>query len=186
MTRSRKRPGRNPVGNATGINIFIWEVAAKRLGLLRELAPRISRVAVLINPGNVPSAEAALRDLPKAARAIGLQIQVLNASTSPEIEAAFATIVRDRADALFVAADAFFATRSVQIATLAARHGIPASYSTRAYTDVGGLMSYGASATDAARQVGVYTGQILKGAKPADLPVLPVDEIRARHQLADC
>ena len=119
-------------------------------------------------------------------RAIGLQIQVLNASTSPEIEAAFATIVRDRADALFVAADAFFATRSVQIATLAARHGIPASYSTRAYTDVGGLMSYGASATDAARQVGVYTGQILKGAKPADLPVLPVDEIRARHQLADC
>src|SRR5262245_32208873 len=105
---------------------------------------------------------------------------------APRIEAAFATIVRDRADALFVAADAFFATRNVQIATLAARHGIPASYSTRAYTDVGGLMSYGASATDAARQVGVYTGQILKGAKPADIPVLPVDEIRARHQLADC
>src|SRR5262249_10284931 len=108
------------------------------------------RLAVMINPANVPTYEVNLQEIPEAARAIGLQIQVLNASTSPEIEAAFATIVRDRADALFVAADAFFATRNVQIATLAARHGIPASYSTRAYTDVGGLMSYGASATDAA------------------------------------
>jgi len=175
-----------PDGNATGINFFVQEVATKRLGLLHDLVPKAVRLAVMINPANVPTYEVNLREIPKAARAIGLQIQVLNASTSPEIEAAFATIVRDRADALFVAADAFFATRSVQIATLAARHGIPASYSTRAYTDVGGLMSYGASATDAARQVGVYTGQILKGAKPADLPVLPVDEIRARHQLADC
>jgi putative tryptophan/tyrosine transport system substrate-binding protein len=161
-----------PDGNATGINFFVQEVATKRLGLLHDLVPKAVRLAVMINPANVPTYEVNLQEIPKAARAIGLQIQVLNASTSPEIEAAFATIVRDRADALFVAADAFFATRSVQIATLAARHGIPASYSTRAYTDVGGLMSYGASATDAARQVGVYTGQILKGAKPADLPVL--------------
>jgi putative ABC transport system substrate-binding protein len=126
LVSSLARPG----GNATGVNIFIWEVAAKRLGLLHELAPKAVRVAVLINPGNVPSAEATLRDLPEAARAIGLQIQVLNASTSGEIEAAFATLVRDRADALFVAADTFLISRRVQFATLATRHGIPAAYST--------------------------------------------------------
>jgi putative tryptophan/tyrosine transport system substrate-binding protein len=161
-----------PDGNATGINFFVQEVTAKRLGLLHDLVPKAVRLAMMINPANVPTAEATLRVIPEAARAIGLQIQVLNASTSREIEAAFATMVRDGADALLVNADAFFGTRAVQFATLAARHGIPAGYSTRAYTDVGGLMSYGASATDAARQVGIYTGQILKGAKPADLPVL--------------
>src|SRR5262245_16824469 len=116
-----------PDGNATGINFFVQEVATKRLGLLHDLVPKAVRLAVMVNPANVPTYEVNLQEIPKAARAIGLQIQVLNASTSPEIEAAFATIVRDRADALFVAADAFFATRSVQIATLAARHGIPAS-----------------------------------------------------------
>ena len=161
-----------PDGNATGINFFVQEVTAKRLGLLHDLVPKAVRVAVLVNPANAPVAEATLRDLPEAARAIGLQIQVLNASTSREIEAAFATLVRDRADALFVMPDNFFVSRRVQFATLAARHGIPAAYSSRAYMDVGGLMSYAGNSTDAFRQVGVYTGQILKGAKPADLPVL--------------
>jgi putative ABC transport system substrate-binding protein len=168
LVSSLARPG----GNATGINIFIWEVAAKRLGLLHELAPRVTRVAVLINPGNVPSAEATLRDLPEAARAIGLQIQILNAGSSPEIEAAFATLVRDRADGLFVAADSFLISRRVQFATLATRHGIPAAYSTREEVEAGGLMSYGTAIPDMWRQVGVYAGQVLKGAKPADLPVV--------------
>jgi putative ABC transport system substrate-binding protein len=168
LVSSLARPG----GNATGMNIFIWEVAAKRLGLLRELAPRISRVAVLINPGNVPSAEATLRDLPEAARVIGLQIQMLNASTSREIEAAFAAMVRDRADALFVAADTFLISRRVQFATLATRHGIPAAYSTREEVEAGGLMSYGTAIPDMWRHVGAYAGQVLKGAKPADLPVV--------------
>jgi putative tryptophan/tyrosine transport system substrate-binding protein len=120
-----------PGGNATGINFFVQEVATKRLGLLHDLVPKAVRLAVMINPANVPTAEATLRDIPEAARASGLQIQVLNASTSREIEAAFATMVGDRADALFVAADAFFVTRSVQFATLAARHGIPAAYPAR-------------------------------------------------------
>jgi putative tryptophan/tyrosine transport system substrate-binding protein len=168
LVSSLARPG----GNATGINIFIWEVAAKRLGLLRELAPRVIRVAVLINPGNVPSAEATLRDLPEAARAVGVQIQILNASTSHEIEAAFATLVRDGADALFVAPDTFFISRRVQFATLAMRYGIPAAYSTREEAEAGGLMSYGTHIPDMWRQIGVYAGQVLKGAKPADLPVV--------------
>jgi putative tryptophan/tyrosine transport system substrate-binding protein len=168
LVSSLARPG----GNATGINVFLWEIAAKRLGLLRELAPRISRVAVLINPGNVPSAEATLRDLPEAARTIGLQIQILNAGTSREIEAAFATLVRDRADALFIAADTFLISRRVQFATLAMRHGIPAAYSTREEVEAGGLMSYGTAIPDMWRQVGVYAGQVVKGAKPADLPVV--------------
>jgi len=167
MVSSLARPG----GNATGINIFIWEVSAKRLALLHELAPRAVRVAVVINPGNVPSAEATLRELPEAARAIGLQIQILNARTSREIEAAFATLVRDRADALFVAPDSFFISRRVQFASLAMRHGIPAAYGTREEVEAGGLMSYGTDTSDMWRQVGVYAGQVLKGAKPADLPV---------------
>jgi putative tryptophan/tyrosine transport system substrate-binding protein len=168
LVSSLARPG----GNATGTNVFLWEVAAKRLGLLHELVPKAVRIAVLINPGNVPSAEATLRDLPEAARAIGLQIQVLNASTSGEIEAAFATLARDRADALVVAPDTFLISRRVQFATLAARHGIPAAYSTREEVEAGGLMSYGTDIPDMWRQVGIYTGQILKGAKPADLPVV--------------
>jgi putative ABC transport system substrate-binding protein len=161
-----------PEGNATGINLFAQEVTAKRLGLLHDLVPKAVRIAVLVNPANASVAEATLRDVPEAARAIGLQIQVLEASTSREIEAAFATLVRDRADALFVAGDTFYVGRRVQFATLAARQGIPSSYSNRSYTEVGGLMSYGADILDTFRQVGVYTGQILKGAKPADLPVL--------------
>ena len=168
LVSSLARPG----GNATGTNVFLWEIAAKRLGLLHELAPRAVRVAVLINPGNVPSAEATLRDLPEAARAIGLQIQILNASTSREIEAAFATLVRDRADALIVAPETFFISRRVQFVTLAMRHGIPSAHSTREEVEAGGLMSYGTDISDMWRQVGLYAGQVLKGAKPADLPVV--------------
>jgi len=127
---------------------------------------------VLVNPANASTTEATLRDIPEAARTIGLQIQVLNASTGREIEEAFATLVRDRADALFVAPDLFFQSRRVQLATLAARHAIPTAYGVRLYVEAGGLMSYGTDISDAFRQQGVYTGQILKGAKPADLPVL--------------
>jgi putative ABC transport system substrate-binding protein len=168
LVASLARPG----GNATGFNNFFQEVAAKRLGLLHELVPKAVRVAVLVNPANAPTAEATLRDMPEPARAIGLQIQVLNASTSREIEAAFATLVRERTDALFVATDTFFISRRVQFATLAARYGIPAIYSTREEVAAGGLLSYGTDTTDMFHQVGVYTGQILKGAKPADLPVV--------------
>jgi putative tryptophan/tyrosine transport system substrate-binding protein len=168
LVASLARPG----SNATGINFFVADIAAKRLGLLHDLMPKAVRIAVLVNPANASTAEATLRDIPEAARTLGLQIQVLNASTSREIEVAFATIVHDRADALFVAPDALFISRSVQFATLAARHGIPSTYGTRENVEAGGLMSYGTDIRDAYRQTGVYTGQILHGAKPADLPVL--------------
>jgi putative ABC transport system substrate-binding protein len=168
LVSSLARPG----GNATGINYFTTEITSKRLGLLHDLVPKAVRIAVLVNPANIPNAEATLREIPEAARAIGLEIQVLNASTSREIETAFAIMVRERADALLVNADAFFGTRVVQFATLAAHHGIPAAYSSRTYAEVGGLMSYGTDVPDTFRQVGVYTGQILNGVKPADLPVL--------------
>jgi putative ABC transport system substrate-binding protein len=168
LVASLARPG----GNATGINFFTSEVLTKRLGLLQELVPKAARVALLVNPTNTPSAEPTLRDVPEAARAIGLQIQILNASTSQDIEAAFATIAMDRADALFVAPDGFFNARRVQFATLATRHGIPAAYPSREYVEIGGLMSYGTDLLDMYRQVGVYTGRVLKGAHPADLPVV--------------
>ena len=168
LVTSLARPG----GNLTGINVFTNEVIAKRLGLLHDLVPKAVRVAVLVNPANASIAETTLKDIPEAARAIGLQIQVLNASTNREIETSFATLARDRVDALFVAPDAFFVSRRVQFATLATRHAIPAAYTSREVVEVGGLMSYGADILDMFRQVGVYTGQILKGAKPADLPVL--------------
>jgi putative ABC transport system substrate-binding protein len=168
LVASLARPG----GNLTGINFFNAELVAKRLALLHELVPRAVRIAVLVNPANAPAAESALRDIPDAARAIGLQIQVVNASTKSEIEAAFATLARDRADALFVAPDIFFVTRRVQLATLAAHYRIPAAYAAREAVEVGGLMSYATDRADMFRQVGAYTGQILRGAKPADLPVL--------------
>jgi putative ABC transport system substrate-binding protein len=161
-----------PGGNATGINFFGAEVVAKRLGLLHDLVPKAVRIALLVHPANAPITETTLREISEAARALGLQIQVLNASTSREIEAVFATLMRDRADALFVAPDGFFISRRVQLATLATRHGIPAAYSNREHVEVGGLMSYGVNIQDTLRQVGVYTGRILKGAKPADLPVV--------------
>jgi putative ABC transport system substrate-binding protein len=169
LVASLARPG----GNATGINFLASDVVAKRLGLLHDLVPKAVRIAMLINPANTPTAETMLRDIPEAARALGLQIQMtLNASTSREIEAAFATIVRDRADALFVAPDGFFSSRRVQFATLAAHHRVPAAHALREFVEVGGLMSYGVDILDVFRHVGVYTGQILKGAKPADLPVV--------------
>jgi putative ABC transport system substrate-binding protein len=161
-----------PGGNATGINFFLSEVVAKRLGLLHDLVPKAVRIAVLVNPANALTAEATLRDVPEAARAIGLQIQVLSASSSAEIEAAFATMVRDRADALFLAPDAFFVSRRGQLATLAARDRMPTSCSNREMVEAGLLMSYGTNVADMFRHVGIYTGSILKGANPADLPVL--------------
>jgi putative ABC transport system substrate-binding protein len=161
-----------PDGNATGINFFAQEATAKRLGLFHDLVPKATRIAVLVNPANAPVAEVTLRDIPKAARAIGLQIQVLNASTSQEIEAAFATIVRDRADALFIPGDGFFSSRRSQFVTLAARDRIPTSCSNRQMVEAGLLMSYGTNTADMFRQVGMYTASILKGAEPADLPVV--------------
>jgi putative ABC transport system substrate-binding protein len=168
LVASLARPG----GNATGINLLSAEVLAKRLGLLHDLVPKAARIAVLINPANSSTADATLGEIPEAARTLGLQIQVLHASTNREIEAAFTKFVSDRADALFVAPDAFFTSRRVQFATLAASRAIPAAYSNRTYPEVGGLMSYGPDTLEYYRQAGVYTGQILKGAKPADLPVL--------------
>jgi putative ABC transport system substrate-binding protein len=168
LVASLARPG----GNATGVNFFTGELAAKRLGLLHELVPKAVRTAVLVNPANTPMAEAALQDVTEAARTIGLQIQLLNASTSGEIEAAFAALVRDRADALYIVPDQFFGTRRVQFATLAMRHVIPTTYSIREFPEAGGLMSYGTDIADRFHQAGVISGQILKGAKPADLPVM--------------
>ena len=167
LVASLARPG----GNLTGINIFNAELVAKRLELLRELVPAATRVAVLVNPTG-PDAETMLRDVEPAARAIGLQIRVLNAGTSGEINEAFANFVRERPDALFVGSDPFFNSRRVQLTQLAARHAVPATYAGRDYAVAGGLMSYGTNVTDAWRQAGVYTGRILKGAKPADLPVV--------------
>jgi putative ABC transport system substrate-binding protein len=168
LVASLARPG----GNLTGINFLTNELVAKRLELLRELVPAATRLAVLINPANVTSTETMLRDLEPAARAMGLQIQILNATTGPEINAAFATFVRERPDALFVNLDPFFTSRRVQLATLATRHAVPMTSGNRQITEAGGLMSYGASVTDAFRQMGVYSGRILKGAKPADMPVV--------------
>ena len=168
LVASLARPG----GNATGINFFSAELVAKRLELLRELVPGAARVAVLVNPAAPASAETTVRDVAAAARAMGLQIRVLNASTSREIDAALATFVRERPDALFVGPDSFFLSRRVQLTNLAVAHEVPATYSSRDFAEVGGLMSYGTSIADSWRQVGVYAGRILKGAKPADLPVV--------------
>jgi len=167
LVASLSRPG----GNATGVNFFVGEVVAKRLELLHDLVPAAARIAVMVNPANAALAEATLRDLKKSTGMLGLQIQVFEAGTSREIDAAFAAIARERADALFVAPDAFFGSRRVQFATLAARNRIPATYSNRYYPEVGGLMSYGTDNSESARQVGIYAGKILDGAKPADLPV---------------
>jgi putative ABC transport system substrate-binding protein len=168
LVASVARPG----GNATGINFFTAEVVAKRLRLLHDMVPKAARIAVLINPGNASTAESTLRDAKEAAPTIGLQIQVLNASTIAEIDAAFAALARQRLDAIFVAPDAFFTSRAVQFATLTASDRIPAAFANRDIVTAGGLMSYGTDIADTFRQVGVYAGSILKGEKPADLPVL--------------
>jgi len=168
LVASLPRPG----GNATGINFFTAEVMAKRLGLLRELVPAAARIAVLVNPANVGRGALTRTELEPAARVLGLQVQFYDASTNPEIDAAYATLVRERPHALFVSSDSFFTSRRVQLISLAARHALPATYSVREFVEVGGLMSYGTSLAEAYRQVGVYSGRILKGEKPADLPVV--------------
>jgi putative ABC transport system substrate-binding protein len=168
LVASLARPG----GNLTGVNFFNAELVAKRFELLRELVPGAARVAVLVNPANATTTESTLRDVAAAARATGLQITVLNASTSREIDAAFASFARERPDAFVVAGDSFFLSRRVQLANLAVRHAIPTTFSQRAYIEVGGLISYGSKIADAYRQLGIYAGRILKGAKPADLPIV--------------
>jgi putative ABC transport system substrate-binding protein len=167
LVASFARPG----GNLTGINFFNNELAAKQLELLRELVPAATRVAALVNPTNVRNTSVALADLELAARARGQQIQTLSASTSREIDAAFATFLRERPDALLVSGDGLFTSRRVQMVQLATLHKVPTTFANRDFAEIGGLMSYGANVADAWRQAGVYTGRILKGAKAADLPV---------------
>ena len=168
LVASLARPG----GNMTGINFFLTELVAKRFGLLREMVPGAARMGVLVDPAETVIAETTLREVELAARTMGLQIQSHKASTSGEINEAFTAIARDRPDALFVSSGPFFASRGVQLVNLSSRHAIPTIYATREVAEVGGLMSYGVKQTDSYRQVGVYTGRILKGEKPADLPVV--------------
>jgi putative ABC transport system substrate-binding protein len=166
LVASLARPG----GNATGVNFFAYEVTAKQL--LQELVPKASRIAVLINPKTAFNVETTLQAVQQAARALRLEIQLLEASTADEIDAAFAVLARERADALFIQADGFYGSRRVQLATLAMRERMPASNVSREMVEAGLLMSYGTNITDMFRQVGIYTGSILKGVKPADLPVI--------------
>jgi putative tryptophan/tyrosine transport system substrate-binding protein len=182
LVASLARPG----GNLTGVNFLVIELAAKRLGLLRELLPGLARVALLLNPASVANTTLTLRDVEEAARTLGVQIQVFNANTGHEIDAAFQSMGRGRPDALFVAITPFFTARRVQLVQLAAFHRLPATYGVRDFAEAGGLMSYGADLTDAYRQVGVYTGRILKGATPADLPVVQSTklELTINHQTA--
>jgi putative ABC transport system substrate-binding protein len=168
LVTSFSRPG----GNMTGINIFTNELAAKRLELLHELIHRAARVAVLANPANVAATETQLKDVDAAARALGLQIQIHNANTSSEIDAAFKMMSRERPDAVYVTTAAFLNGRRLQLAQLAAFHRLPAIYGLREYVEAGGLMSYGTNIVDGYRQVGIYTGRLLKGARAAELPVV--------------
>ena len=168
LVDSLARPGRN----MTGINFFAAELVGKRLGLLHQLVPMAQRVAVLINPAETVIAETTLREVETAARAMGLQIQIYKASSSAEINAAFAAMAREPPDAMFVSSGPFFAARRVQLVNLASRHAIPTIYSNRPSVEVGGLMSYGTDRLDWYRQAGIYAGRILKGAKPAELPVI--------------
>ena len=168
LVASVARPG----GNLTGINFLSAELAAKRLELLRELVPGAKRMALLVNPADATNTETMLREVGPAARAIGWQMRVLNADTSDAIDAAFASFERERPDALFVGSSAFYTSRRVQLVQLTARHAVPAAYVGRQFTEIGGLMSYGANLTDAWRQAGLYTGRVIKGAKAADLPVV--------------
>ena len=167
LVASLNRPG----GNATGVNYFVAELGPKQLELLHELLPTAVRIGLMVNPTNV-NVEGLTKDVTAAAATIGLQIDIVQASDSREIEAAFATLVRNRADALVIGADPFLTSRRLQLATLATRHAIPAVTGNREFVEAGGLMSYGTSLTEAYRQLGAYTGRILKGAKPNDLPVM--------------
>jgi len=175
-----------PEGNLTGITWLAGELSAKRLELLHEVIPGAAHIGLLVEPNNGVTTETIVRDIEAAARPMGLQIRLLEANTSSEIDAAFATIARERLDALFVGNSPLFNSRRIQLVNLASYHRIPATYSGRIYPEIGGLMSYGASVTDAFRQAGVYTGRILKGAKPADLPVLQSTklELVINHQSA--
>src|SRR5262245_21615936 len=179
---SLARPG----GNLTGINFFSGELAAKQLDLLHDLLPRAVRVAGLVNPADAANTASILRDVEAAARAIGLQVQVLNASTSREINAAFENVGRDRPDALFVGANTFLNGRRIQVVQLAAFHRLPAVYPSRDYVEVGGLMTYGTNVMDAFRQLGIYAGRILKGTKPAELQVVQSSkfELVVNHETA--
>jgi putative tryptophan/tyrosine transport system substrate-binding protein len=168
LVASLARPG----GNLTGINFFANELVEKRLELLRELVPGATRVAVLVNSANAANADSTVRDAEAAARAMAVQIQIFQASTSGEIHTIFERLAHERPDILFVGGDPFFLVRRVQLATLAARHGLLASYASRDFVEVGGLMSYGTNVNDAFRQVGVYTGRILNGEKPTEMPVV--------------
>jgi putative ABC transport system substrate-binding protein len=167
LVASLNRPG----GNVTGVSFVSNSLAAKRLELLREIVPGAMTIAVLVNPGSL-NAAADLRETERAAQALGLRLQVFNVATAGEIDAAFASLAREPAHALFVSAEPFFTSRQEQIVALAARHAIPASYSNRDYIGPGGLMSYGANVADAHRQLGHTVGRILKGEKPADLPIV--------------
>jgi putative ABC transport system substrate-binding protein len=167
LVASLARPG----GNVTGVNSIIAELGAKQLGLLRELIPSATRIGLLVNPTN-PNADTVTKQVMAAAPAIGVQINIAQATDSREIDDAFATLARQRLDGLMIGSDPFFAGRRVQLATLATRHAIPAIFNVREFAEVGGLMSYGTHLTEAWRQVGLYTGRILKGAKPTDLPVV--------------
>lgn len=167
LVESLARPG----GNLTGINFFAGELGAKQFGLLREVVPGAVRIGVLVNPDNAANTASTLTDVDAAAAAMGLQIQVFKASTGREINAAFEAVARAKSDALFIGGDPYFTVRRVQLANLAARHAIPASYIARDFPEAGGLMSYGTNITDAYRQAGIYAGRILKGLKPTNLPV---------------
>ena len=167
LVASLARPG----GNVTGINYLTAEVTAKRLELLRALVPGAVQIAVLVNP-EAPVTESVLREVEDAAAATGLRIRVLKARGSGEINAAFATFVHDRSDALFVSGGFLFTSRRVQLVHLATRYAVPTAYADREYVEAGGLMSYGTNLTESLQQVGRYTGRIFKGAKPADLPVM--------------
>jgi putative ABC transport system substrate-binding protein len=168
LVASLARPG----GNATGINNFGFEVYTKRLGLMHELLPKAARIAVLVNPANARASEATSKALREGARVLGLTMLFFNAGSAAEIDVAFAALARERAEALLIAGDGFFTSRAVQLATLAVRDRIPASYSSREMVEAGLLMSYGTNLSEPFRQVGIYAGSILKGAKPADLPVM--------------
>jgi putative ABC transport system substrate-binding protein len=180
LVASLARPG----GNLTGINFFTGELGAKQLGLLRELVPSAARIAVLTNPANVQGAATAVAEVEAAASTMGLQIQVFNASTGREINTALAAVARERTDALFITGDPYFTIRRVQLANLAARYAIPASFVARDFPEAGGLMSYGTNITDGYRQIGIYAGRILKGAKPADLPIVQASKFELVINLA--
>ena len=168
LVASLSRPG----GNRTGVNLFVGELVPKRLELLRELVPGMARVAVFVNPANSARAKSQAKEVESAGLAMGLGIQIFNVGANREIDTAFKTLARERPDALFVAPDPFFVERRVQLANLTARHAIPASFSVRANVEAGGLMSYGTNIAEAYRQAGIYAGRVLKGAKPAELPVV--------------